>query len=222
MADNDVTPKYTPEQLAGDGVSKKELCGYLQEIASFQFMQTNGLKGSLANVAKKKSKTQLIEDHNKLFEEKAFRKEGEEDTTQKKTADVKTITEDTKKLTVQEPEEGPPKYEKRILKKGNKRDYPKKGDTIEVWYTGKLPNGDVFDTNVTSTKKTKKIPLRFKVGSGKVIKGWDEAVKSMSSGEKSEFIIKSEWCYGKKGLEGSIKPNTDLTFEIELYAILQC
>jgi hypothetical protein len=36
MAENDVTPKYTAEQLAGDEVSKKELCGYLQEVASFQ------------------------------------------------------------------------------------------------------------------------------------------------------------------------------------------
>lgn len=214
-----MTPKYTAEQLDGDAVSKKELCGHLQEIASFQFMADHGLKGSLANVAKKKSKTQLIDDYNKLFEQKAFRKEGEEDMTQKK-ADVKTITEGTKKLVVEEVT-GPPKYEKRVLLKGNKRDYPKKGDMIEVWYTGKLPNGEEFDSNV-NIKKGKKIPLRFKVGAGTVIRGWDEAVKSMSSGEKSEFIIKSEWCYGKKGLEGKIKPNTDLTFEIELHALLQC
>ena len=43
-----------------------------------------------------------------------------------------------------------PKYTKRILKKGDKTNFPKKGDVVSCFYTGKLPNGDVFDSNVAS------------------------------------------------------------------------
>ncbi|KAF2982519.1 hypothetical protein EK904_011216 [Melospiza melodia maxima] len=49
-------------------------------------------------------------------------------------------------------EEGPPKYTKSILKKGDKTNFPKKGDTVHCWYTGKLQDGTVFDTNIQSSK----------------------------------------------------------------------
>ncbi|NWR80715.1 FKBP3 isomerase, partial [Centropus unirufus] len=70
-------------------------------------------------------------------------------------------------------EEGPPKYTKSILKKGDKTNFPKKGDTVHCWYTGKLQDGTVFDTNVQTSSKKKKAakPLSFKVGVGKVIRG---------------------------------------------------
>ncbi|NXN62942.1 FKBP3 isomerase, partial [Himantopus himantopus] len=70
-------------------------------------------------------------------------------------------------------EEGPPKYTKSILKKGDKTNFPKKGDTVHCWYTGKLQDGTVFDTNIQTSSKKKKAakPLSFKVGVGKVIRG---------------------------------------------------
>ena len=40
------------------------------------------------------------------------------------------------------------KYTKRIVKMGDRSTYPMKGDTVECFYTGKLDNGKVFDTNV--------------------------------------------------------------------------
>lgn len=46
--------------------------------------------------------------------------------------------------------QGPPKYTKAILKKGDKTNFPKKGDTVSCWYTGSLEDGTVFDTNVVT------------------------------------------------------------------------
>ena len=42
----------------------------------------------------------------------------------------------------------PPKYKKVVLKKGNKINYPQKGEVVKVYYKGTLENGTVFDTNI--------------------------------------------------------------------------
>ncbi|XP_068947878.1 peptidyl-prolyl cis-trans isomerase FKBP3 isoform X2 [Petaurus breviceps papuanus] len=118
--------------------------------------------------------------------------------------------------------QGPPKYTKSILKKGDKTNFPKKGDIVHCWYTGTLQDGTVFDTNIqTSAKKKKNAkPLSFKVGVGKVIRGWDEALLTMSKGEKAHLEIEPEWAYGKKGQpDAKIPPNAKLYFEVELVDI---
>jgi len=66
----------------------------------------------------------------------------------------------------------------------------KKGDKIKVEYTGTLTDGTVFDTNVG------KDALEFEVGSGQLIKGFDEGVVGMNAGEEKEISIKSEDAYG--------------------------
>ncbi|KPP62977.1 peptidyl-prolyl cis-trans isomerase FKBP3-like, partial [Scleropages formosus] len=101
--------------------------------------------------------------------------------------------------------QGPPKYTKSVLKKGDKVNFPKKGDTVSCWYTGTLEDGTVFDTNIPSTARKKKQskPLSFKVGTGRVIRGWDEALLTMSKGETAKVEIEPEWAYGKKGLPES-------------------
>uniref|UniRef100_A0A670HU84 peptidylprolyl isomerase n=1 Tax=Podarcis muralis TaxID=64176 RepID=A0A670HU84_PODMU len=87
--------------------------------------------------------------------------------------------------------EGPPKYTKSVLKKGDKINFPQKGDVVYCWYTGKLQDGTVFDSNIQTSSKKKKAakPLSFKVGIGKVIRGWDEALLTMSKGEKAHLEI---------------------------------
>lgn len=47
---------------------------------------------------------------------------------------------------------GPPKYTKSVLKKGDKTNFPKKGDVVHCWYTGTLQDGTVFDTNIQTSK----------------------------------------------------------------------
>lgn len=44
--------------------------------------------------------------------------------------------------------QGPPRFTKSVLKKGDKTNFPKKGDTVSCWYTGTLEDGTVFDTNI--------------------------------------------------------------------------
>ncbi|KAB1280707.1 Peptidyl-prolyl cis-trans isomerase FKBP3 [Camelus dromedarius] len=62
--------------------------------------------------------------------------------------------------------------------------------------------------------------LSFKVGIGKVIRGWDEALLTMNKGEKARLEIEPEWAYGKKGQpDAKIPPNAKLIFEVELVDI---
>lgn len=47
---------------------------------------------------------------------------------------------------------GPPKYFKSVLKKGDKVNFPKKGENVSCWYTGTLEDGTVFDTNIPTSR----------------------------------------------------------------------
>lgn len=67
------------------------------------------------------------------------------------------------------------------------------GDTVKIEYEGKLDSGEVFDS---SSKHGQ--PLEFKVGSGMVIKGFDEAVVGMDKDEEKDFSIKPEEAYGER------------------------
>ena len=52
---------------------------------------------------------------------------------------------------------------------------------------------------------------------GLVIRGWDEALLTMTYGEKAEITIDPDWAYGKKGMPNAgIQPNATLIFEVEL------
>ncbi|TBR19727.1 MAG: peptidylprolyl isomerase [Chitinophagaceae bacterium] len=66
----------------------------------------------------------------------------------------------------------------------------KKGDTIRVHYHGRLTTGETFDSSEGRQ------PLEFKVGSGMVIKGFDEGVTDMQIGEKKTIHIPALEAYG--------------------------
>jgi FKBP-type peptidyl-prolyl cis-trans isomerase len=101
-----------------------------------------------------------------------------------------------------------------ILKEGNGAT-PTSGALIEAHYTGRLLDGTKFDSSVDRGK-----PFLFLVGTGEVIKGWDEAFLSMKKGEKRILIIPPGLGYGDKGM-GTIPPNETLIFEVELTNFLQ-
>jgi len=68
----------------------------------------------------------------------------------------------------------------------------KKGDKIKVSYEGTLDDGTVFDSSANHNKL-----LEFIVGSGQVIKGFDEAVMGMKKGQEKTIKIKPSEAYGE-------------------------
>ncbi len=86
---------------------------------------------------------------------------------------------------------------------------PQQGETVDVHYTGKLIDGSVFDTSLGGN------PFSFALGTGYVIKGWDEGIAYMKKGGKATLIIPSELGYGSSG-SGPIPPYSTLIFDVEL------
>lgn len=68
----------------------------------------------------------------------------------------------------------------------------KDGDVVKVHYTGKLTNGEQFDSSAGRE------PLEFTVGAGQMIKGFDAAMPGMSVGEKKTINILPADAYGEK------------------------
>jgi peptidylprolyl isomerase len=73
------------------------------------------------------------------------------------------------------------------------------GDKIKVHYHGKLRSGETFDSS------DGREPLEFTVGSGQVIKGFDEGVKGMKVGDKKTVEIQVTDAYGEKQQEMMIE-----------------
>ena len=112
-------------------------------------------------------------------------------------------------------------------------DYPTPGQNVKVHYEGLLngferPDGPratycgetlqvppcKFDSSYAS-----RWPLDFAVGTGKVIKGWDEGLLTMRPGGKRRLVVPAALAYGKRGAGNIIPPNAVLYFEVELLAV---
>lgn len=91
---------------------------------------------------------------------------------------------------------------------------PTSGSSIKVHYAGRLVDGTPFDSSYTRGK-----PIDFKVGTGMVIKGWDEALLDMNLGEKRTLIIPPNLAYGPQGRPPVIPKNATLIFDVELVSL---
>jgi FKBP-type peptidyl-prolyl cis-trans isomerase FkpA len=89
----------------------------------------------------------------------------------------------------------------------------KSGDSVSVHYTGWLEDGTKFDSSLDRGS-----PFEFTIGTGGVIKGWDEGIQGMRVGGKRKLVIPPELGYGAQG-RGTIPPNATLIFEVELMAV---
>ncbi|KAJ1991005.1 FK506-binding protein 2B [Coemansia spiralis] len=211
--------KWTDEEVASEGVSKKDLVAFLQENGSNAFLLAHKLNGKLASVVKTAKKPALISAYKNLFETKQFRSADEipaSEVKQEKLAEASGEEKSSK----QAPKVEEPKYTKKVTKNGAGQRCPQKGDRVSVFYTGRLEDGTEFDSNMKPKGRKPATPLVFKVGTGRVIRGWDEALMTMVQGEKATLTIQPEWAYGQRGVEASgIPSNATLIFDVELAQI---
>jgi len=145
------------------------------------------------------------------------------DSTEVKTADKKTEVADTekksddkeKKVEIITTESGL-KYIDHVVGEG---DLAVVGAKIDVHYTGWLrtekgEKGDKFDSS-----RDRGTPLSFALGTGRVIKGWDEGIAGMKVGGRRELIIPPDLGYGARGAGNVIPPGATLIFDVELVKV---
>ena len=89
-----------------------------------------------------------------------------------------------------------------------------KGALITTHYTGWLDDGSVFASSAGRGKA-----FQCVIGTGRVIKGWDQGLMGMRVGGKRKLQVPAALGYGERQV-GSIPPNANLTFEIELLEVL--
>ena len=95
----------------------------------------------------------------------------------------------------------------------------KKGDKVKIHYTGRIKDGQVFDSSM------ERDPLEFEVGSGSIIKGLEKSIVGMKPGEKKEISVSPEEGYGnfdkkllfdmpKEKIPADIKPEVGMRLQL--------
>ena len=101
-----------------------------------------------------------------------------------------------------------------VVEKEGEGVQPTATDEVTVHYTGKLLNGQVFDSSVQRGE-----PATFPLN--RVIPGWTEGVQLMKEGAKYTFFIPSDLAYGPQGIPNAIPPHSTLIFEVELIKVIK-
>ena len=98
---------------------------------------------------------------------------------------------------------------------------PSKGQEVSMNYTGTLLDGTKFDSN-EDPKFSHVETFKFKLGTGQVIKGWDEGIALLNKGAKATLIVPSPMAYGKQEMPGNpnnpkgIPANSVLIFNVQM------
>jgi peptidylprolyl isomerase len=91
----------------------------------------------------------------------------------------------------------------------------KAGDTVSVHYVGvAFSSGEEFDASWN-----RGAPLKFQLGVGQVIAGWDQGVQGMKVGGRRQLTIPARLAYGDSGAGAAIKPGETLIFVCDLVAV---
>ncbi|GGO82815.1 FKBP-type peptidyl-prolyl cis-trans isomerase [Wenjunlia tyrosinilytica] len=128
-----------------------------------------------------------------------------------KSGGIPAVTgEPGKKPKVAKGEGDPPKELKvKVLHKGTGPAL-KKGEVLNSHYLGQTWDGKVFDNSYDRGK-----PITFEVGTGKVIKGWDEGLVGQNIGSRVELVIPPDKGYGAQAQQ-NIPANSTLVFVVDL------
>lgn len=100
-----------------------------------------------------------------------------------------------------------------VLVTGEGALHPSVGDTVELHYEGRLPDGTVFDSSMERGEPVV-------VDLNRVIPGWQKVVPRMVAGDEWEVVLPPEQAYGDVGREPAIGPNQTLIFKIRLIDII--
>lgn len=99
------------------------------------------------------------------------------------------------------------------------------GDKVKVNYAGYVLNGEYFDTSIKEIAEEKGIyspqrepyePFTVTLGTGSVIKGWDEGLTYLTEGAEATLYVPSPLAYGPRARSATIGPNAILVFDVEL------
>ncbi|MFF7710574.1 FKBP-type peptidyl-prolyl cis-trans isomerase [Pseudomonas sp. NPDC007930] len=90
-----------------------------------------------------------------------------------------------------------------------------KGALITTHYQGWLADGSLFDSLLERGKA-----FQCVIGTGRVIKGWDQGLMGMRVGGKRRLRVPAALAYAERGMGSRVPPGADLTFEVELLEVL--
>lgn len=90
-----------------------------------------------------------------------------------------------------------------------------KGALITAQYNGWLEDGTLFDSSYQKGR-----PFQCVIGTGRVIKGWDQGLMGMKVGGKRKLHVPAHLAYGDRQVGAHITPGSNLVFEIELLEVL--
>ena len=98
--------------------------------------------------------------------------------------------------------------------------YPKVGDVCMIQYTASFAsNGEQFDSSHDHAQTGE---FEFTVGGGEVIRGLNDGIQRMTTGERATITMSSSLAYGYSGVPGLIPANADLVFEVWLISVNGC
>lgn len=105
----------------------------------------------------------------------------------------------------------------------------KPGDQVSVNYTGRVLDGQIFDTSLQEVAQENNTynpmrpyqPYSFTLGMGEVIYGWDEGIGLLNKGAKATLFIPSSMGYGAQKVDEILVENSILVFEVELVGLQQ-
>ncbi|MEM7392839.1 MAG: FKBP-type peptidyl-prolyl cis-trans isomerase [Verrucomicrobiota bacterium] len=209
-AQSDRTPKTLLEK-ASYGMGLEMGKSFVQQKIEIDWdLFAEGLKHGM------KGGTTLIDEEAAAEASLAYRKQLKEEAEQRRKKEgLLNQAESVKFFAKNKSREGvvalPSGLQYQIIKPGNGA-APKSTDTVTLHYTGRLLNGEIFDTSRKYDKPVERPVIQM-------IKGWQEAVQMMRVGGSWRLFIPAELAYGQYGFPPAIGPNAAVVFDLDLLEV---